>query len=106
MRLRTRQRFLVDAKSLQQFRQFIGRMRASADQCVEVCRRNAKVVCNACKLAAIEAADFPDRLPVLEPIAKEIDDLGDDWIWCRLGCHCSLRRWLGFIISLAGDSWY
>jgi hypothetical protein len=59
-------------------------MRPSADQRLEVCGRNPKFVCNICKLAAIDAADFPDFLSVLEPISKEFDEPGDEWIRCGL----------------------
>src|SRR3954465_10508984 len=81
-------------------------MRAPADQGFEVCRRDAKFVRNGRELAAIEAADFPDCLPVLEPISEQIDEPGDNRIWCGLACHDGLRRWSGVIVSLARDDRY
>ena len=68
----------INAESRQQFRQFIDRMQALADECIEVCGRNAKFVCNVCKFGAIEIADLADFPPVLEPVAKDINELVED----------------------------
>jgi hypothetical protein len=62
----------------QQIRQFIDRMRALPDECIELCGRNAKFVCNVCKFGTIEVADLADSLPVPEPIPKDINELVDD----------------------------
>jgi hypothetical protein len=42
-----------------------------------VCGRNAKFVCNVCKHGIIEVADLADFLPMLEPVAKDINELVD-----------------------------
>ena len=78
--LRAREHFFINAERHQQFRQFIDRVRAMADECIEVCGRDAKFVCNVCKFGTVEVANLANFLPVPEPVPKDFNELVDDRI--------------------------
>jgi hypothetical protein len=77
-RLRARESLLIDAESLQQFRQFVGRMRSLMHERIEVSGGNVEFAGDACKFGAIEAAEFTDFSSMLKPITKPGDHIVDE----------------------------
>jgi hypothetical protein len=79
-----------DFKSLQ----FVACVRSLANERIEFGGGDAKLLRDACKVAAIDRAQLAHFLPVLEPIAEQIDGAFDDRVCFDLGCHGALRWWL------------
>jgi hypothetical protein len=65
-------------------------MRSLPDDGVEFCRAHAKVPRNAYEIAAIHIAKLAHLLPVLEPVAEQIDGVFDYRVAFGLGCHGAL----------------
>ena len=83
-------------RGFQQSRQFVAGVRSLADERIELGGGDAKLLRNARKVAAIYFAKLADFLPLLEPIAEQIDGAFDDRVCFDLGCHGALRWWLNW----------
>src|SRR5712664_3077765 len=77
----------VDAKRLEQLRQFIGGMRPPTDQRIQFTRRNLQFARDAVKIGAIHLAYLAQLPPVLQPVGKRIDQKLNAGIWMILGGH-------------------
>jgi hypothetical protein len=68
--LGARQRRFVDAEGFQKPWQLVAGARSLADEGIELGGSNAKIVCDAREIAAVDLAKLSHFLSVLEPVAE------------------------------------